>query len=153
MVDRILRAGPSADLIRSAPAPRHDERQHAFDLNPPVPPVGASSAEQTIYRLAYENAQLRSQLAQNGETQKPPTYRAYNPVHGWTDKVDDIAVQAAGFAKQLADVTAIRTTGEPDEVDAGAVNEHIAMVAEEADALITALVADAEAKGLEASGA
>lgn len=80
------------------------------------------------------------------------TYRAYNPVHGWVDKVDTIAEKAAGFAARLAEVHAIRTTGEANAWDAEAVNEHIIMIAREADALIEALILDAEARDLEASG-
>ncbi|WP_156639715.1 hypothetical protein [Bosea sp. PAMC 26642] len=147
---RMLRSGPSSDVAKSPLPRRNDERQGALDLAPP-----ASTASDKIERLSAENTKLKMQVPLvEGQVPKieSTTYRSYNPVHGWLDKVDVIAEQAAWFAKQLAEVTAIRTTGAPDETDAEAVNTHIAMVAEEADSLITALIKDAEAHDLEASG-
>ncbi|AMJ63052.1 hypothetical protein AXW83_24585 [Bosea sp. PAMC 26642] len=146
----MLRSGLSSDVAKSRLPPREDERQGALDLDPP-----ASTALDKIERLSAENTKLKMQLARV-EAQFPKiestTYRSYNPVDGWVDKVDAIAEQAAGFAAQLAEVKAIRTTGEPDKTDAEAVNASIAMVAEEADALITSLIEDAEAHDLEATG-
>ncbi|KUL94349.1 hypothetical protein DK26_15185 [Bosea sp. WAO] len=84
------------------------------------------------------------------------TYRAYTSAHGWADTVDPIALLAHGFAARLARVKCIRTlgpAGDALEDDARAVNAHIAMIAEEADNLITALIGDAESAGLEATGA
>jgi hypothetical protein len=54
-------------------------------------------------------------------------------------KVDAVARIAETFADQLADVTGV-AAGEQDESDAASVNANIAMVAKEADDLITALI-------------
>jgi hypothetical protein len=114
-----------------------------------------TSAERAIYRLSYEVAELRSKLARAGLAPDADrvSYRAYSSLHGWTESVDPIACLARGFASRLAEVTCIRSMKEPGDDDVVGVNAHIAMVAEEADSLISALVKDAEAKGLEASGA
>jgi hypothetical protein len=63
---------------------------------------------------------------------------------------DDIQRKARHVAERLASITG--TPGDPDETDAHRVNAQIAMVAEEANILITALITDAEAQGLEATG-
>ena len=127
------------------------ERHGALDFDAPD-----EALYKRIEQLAFENAQLRLRLVQTATTSPASptvTYRAYNAVHGWSDKLDAISVQAVSFAKQLAEVTSVRTTGDADESDAEAVNGHIAMVAEQADALISALIKDAEARELEATGA
>ena len=147
---QMLRSGVTADVARGPVGRREDERQGALDFDAPD-----EALYKRIERLAFENAQLRLRLEQAGtesSESQSVIYRAYNPVHGWIEKIDAIAVQAASFAKQLAGVTSLRTTGEADESDAKTVNEHIAMVAEQADALITALIKDAEARDLEATG-
>jgi len=152
---RILRSGPGADVVRSQPSRRVDARQGSFDLDPPE---AESTAEQTIYRLAREVAELRLKLAGAGAPEGPErlTYRSYHSGRGWIDAVDPIALTARQFAHRLADVRCIRQlgpAGDATEDNAEAVNYYIAMVAEEADGLITALIEDAEARGLEATGA
>ncbi|MDU0343716.1 hypothetical protein [Bosea rubneri] len=84
------------------------------------------------------------------------TYRSYNSARGWIDAVDPIALMARQFARRLAEVKCIRhlgPAGDATEGNAQAVNSHIAVIAEEADNLIAALIEDAEASGLEATGA
>lgn len=152
---RILRSGPTSDVVKSRLTRREDARQGALNLEAPP---RETSAEQTIYRLAHEVAELRLKLAEAGlaSDTKGVTYRTYNSQHSWADTVDPIALMARSFASRLADVKCIRTldaAGRPGEHDARAVNAHIAMIAEEADRLISALVEDAEASGLEATGA
>ena len=127
---RILRSGPGDDVVRSPYIRQPDPRQAAFDLEPP------SSAEETIYRLTYELTRLRTQLAKSNPATSAPTG-------------DDIVAQATGFARALG---AVEEAGGDTPADADAVNSRIAMVAEEADALITALIEDAESQGLEATG-
>ena len=63
---------------------------------------------------------------------------------------DPVGSEANAFAKDLAGVAGV--SGEPDNSDAAKVNADIAMVAEHADALITALIENAEDHGLEATG-
>ncbi len=152
---RILRSGPTSDVVKSRLTRRDDARQGALDLESPP---RETSAEQTIYRLSHEVAELRLRLASAGlaSDTREITYRTYNSEHGWVDTLDQIALLARAFAGRLADVKCIRTlgaAGEPSERDARAVNAYIAMIAEEADSLISALVEDAEASGLEATGA
>jgi hypothetical protein len=65
---------------------------------------------------------------------------------------DPVERMARCFAARLIDVKCIRATGEASHDDARSVNAHIAMVATEADALITALIKDAEANGLDSAG-
>ena len=154
---RILRSGPGADVVRSRSPRRVDERQGALDLDSAAAP-GATRSEQTIYRLAREVAELRLKLAGASATSSAEgvTYRAYTSAPGWSDTVDPIALLARGFAARLAEVKCIRTlgpAGDALEDDARTVNAYIAMIAEEADTLIAALIEDAEAAGLEATGA
>ncbi|UZF93794.1 hypothetical protein [Bosea sp. NBC_00550] len=59
---------------------------------------------------------------------------------------------ASAFADRLEDVKSIRNTGELDQADAASVNANIASVANAADDLITALIENAEARGLQATG-
>ena len=152
---RILRAGPGADVIRSQPSRRVDARQGSFDLDPPE---AETTAEQTIYRLAREVAELRLKLAGAGAPKSPEgvTYRSYHSGRGWIDAVDPIALMARHFAARLAEVKCIRSLGPVGDAtsdNAKDVNAFIAMIAEEAGALITSLIEDAEASGLEATGA
>ena len=63
---------------------------------------------------------------------------------------DHIQREARDIARRVAAITG--TPGDPDETDAHRVNAQIAMVAEEANILIAALISDAEAQGLEATG-
>lgn len=150
---RMLRAGTASDVIASRPVQRIDERQTALDFGEPEPPSANETAEQMIYRLSYSLTELRSQLAREGLTEEAaPRYHGYSASRGWTYKEDKIAHLAQGFAKQLDRVTSIRATGELADHDAADINAHIAMIAEEADRLITALIKDAEAHGLEATG-
>ncbi len=65
---------------------------------------------------------------------------------------DPLERAAAKFAEQLTEIRSACSSGEPDEDDAERVNKAIAMVARNADSLISDLVDDAEACGLEASG-
>jgi hypothetical protein len=129
---RILRSGPGDDVVRSPYIRQPDPRQAAFDLDLPQ----ESTAEETIYRLTYELTKLRSRLAKSGRS----------PI---SHPGDEIAAQADRFARALGTV---EESGGDTEADADAVNARIAMVAEEADALIAALIEDAEAHGLEATG-
>ncbi|HEV7339816.1 MAG TPA: hypothetical protein VGO06_27860 [Bosea sp. (in: a-proteobacteria)] len=62
---------------------------------------------------------------------------------------------ARQFAHRLADVRCIRQlgpAGDATEDNAEAVNYYIGMIADEADALITALIEDAEACGMKGTG-
>lgn len=152
---RILRSGPVADVVRSRPTRRVDARQGSFDLDPPET---ESTAEQTIYRLAREVGELRLKLAGAGapESSEGLTYRSYHSGRGWIDAVDPIALMARQFAARLAEVKCIRRLGPAGDAtseNARDVNAFIAMIAEEADGLIAALIEDAEASGLEATGA
>jgi hypothetical protein len=148
----MLRAGLASDIIASRPDHRVDERQGVLDLGEPDAPDG-ETAEQIIYRLSYALTALRSQLAREGLTEEVyPRFRAYSPSRGWTYKQDKIGHQAQRFAKHLDRVTSIHAVGELTDGDAAGVNADIAMIAEEADSLITALIRDAEARGLEATG-
>lgn len=149
---RMLRAGLASDVIASGPVQRVDVRQGVLDLVDPNAPE-SENAEQIIYRLSYALTLLRSQLARVGLTEEAaPGFHAYSASRGWTYKQDEIARQAQWFAKQLDLVTRIRATGELAAGDAAGVNAQIAMIAEEADGLIMALIKDAEARGLEATG-
>lgn len=80
------------------------------------------------------------------------TYRKYNPLRGWVNKPDLIAVAAQAFAEKLGDVTCVRSHSDPDDSDARQVNDAIRMIAERADQIISALIADAELQGLEPTG-
>jgi hypothetical protein len=149
---RMLRAGLASDVIASRPVQRIDERQGILDLADPDAPE-SETAEQIIYRLSYALTALRSQLVRAGLTEEAaPRFHAYSASRGWTYKEDKIAHQAQAFAKQLDRVTSIRANRELADHDAADVNAHIAMIAEKADSLITALIKDAEARGLEATG-
>lgn len=145
---RMLRSGPSAEVIKSTPDRPQDARQSVLDLDPDT-----TSAERMIYRLAYENAQLVSRLARAGlpTAIEDPIDRVRDTGHGRNSKPDPIAQLAAGFAAQVAQLSSIQTD-EADEQDAATVNASIEMIAEEADALVTAVIEDAEEHGLEASG-
>jgi hypothetical protein len=145
----MLRAGSASHVVAGPRLPRVDERQGVLDLSGLEPPD--ETAEQFAYRLACSLTELKSQLIRGGLAD-PEKYRAYSATQGWIDKIDEIARQAAGFARQLTAVTCIRSTGEPSEDDAVSVNAHLAMIAEEADSLLTAVISDAEARGLQATG-
>jgi hypothetical protein len=58
---------------------------------------------------------------------------------------------AANFAAQVVQLSSIETDY-PDDQDAAKVNANIEMIAEDADALVTAVIKDAEDHGLGASG-
>jgi hypothetical protein len=58
---RMLRAGPSADIVTNPPDRPRDERQGLLDPN-------ATNAKRMIFRLSHENAQLTSRLARAGLT-------------------------------------------------------------------------------------
>lgn len=81
-----------------------------------------------------------------------PTYRAYSATRGWGDKVDEVQLLASAFADRLSDVTSIRSLGELDDTDAAKVNANIASIARAADDLISAVVSNAESRGLQATG-
>lgn len=81
-----------------------------------------------------------------------PTYRAYSATRGWVDKVDEVAMLASALVDRLEDLKSIRNTGDLDEADAASVNANIASIANAADELITALIDNAEARGLQATG-
>ena len=145
---RMLRSGPSAESIKGPPERPQDARQGMLDLDP-----DATSAERMIYRLAYENAQLISRLTRAGLSTaiEDPIDPADGSMHGRNSKPDPIAQLAASFAAQVAQLSSIHTDY-PDDQDAATVNASIAMIAEEADALVTAVIEDAEDHGLESSG-
>lgn len=141
---RMLRSGPGGELIQSPSDLRPDQRQGALDLE-----GGATNAERMISRLAYENAQLIARLARAGlptAIEEPP-----HPGPGHNSKPDPITELAASFAAQVVHLSSIQTVF-PDDQDAAKVNASIEMIAEEADALVTAVINDAENHGLEASG-
>ena len=148
MSDRMLRSGPSFEFVQSPPVRPQDARQGLLDLDP-----DATNAERMIYRLAYENAQLVSRLAGAGlpTAIEDPTDRVRDTAHGRNSKPDPVADLAASFAAQVVQLSSIQTD-HPDDQDAAKVNDSLAMIAEEADALVTAVIKDAEDHGLEASG-
>jgi hypothetical protein len=119
-----------------------------LDLDP-----STSNAERMIYRLAYENAQLVSRLARAGlpTAIEDPIDRVRETEYGRNSKPDPIAQLAQSFAAQVVQMSSIQTD-HPDDQDAANVNKSIEMIAEEADALVTAIIEDAEEHGLEASG-
>lgn len=80
-----------------------------------------------------------------------PIDRVRDNEHGRNSKPDPIAQLAEGFAKHVMQLTSLQTD-HPDDQDATHVNASIEMIAEEADALVTAVIEDAEDHGLEASG-
>jgi len=81
-----------------------------------------------------------------------PTYRAYSATRGWIDKIDQVQLIASTFAERLSEVRSVQNTGEPDEADAVSVNANIASIAKMADELISAVIVNAEARGLQATG-
>ncbi len=145
---RMLRSGPSAEMVQSPSVRAPDARQGTFDLDP-----NTTSAERMIYRLAYENAQLVSRLARAGlpTAIEEPMDRVRDIGHGRNSKPDPIAQLAQSFAAQVVQLSSIQTD-HPDDQDAAKVNASLEMIAEDADALVTAVVKDAEDHGLEASG-
>jgi hypothetical protein len=145
---RMLRSGPGAEVIRSPSDPRPDQRQSMLDLD-----VDVTNAERIISRLAYENAQLIARLARAGlpTAIEDPIDRGRDPGHGHNSKPDPITELAASFAAQVVHLSSIQTVF-PDDQDAAKVNASIETIAEEADALVTAVINDAENHGLEASG-
>jgi hypothetical protein len=148
---RMLRSATSSDIVASAPLPREDERQCVFDLSPP----SASETEtpdQIIHRLAYALADFRSKLASESEAEGDPDRQVYGATKGSVERADAVARLAGEFAQHLAGIKHIPASREVDEFDAHSVNSLIAMIAEGADALITALCTDAESRGLQASG-
>jgi len=144
----MLRAGPSSAVVQGPIDPPPDLRQGMLDLDP-----ATTDAEQMITRLAYENARLISRLHRAGlpTAIEDPTDRVRYTDNGRNSKPDPIAQLAASFAKQVMKLTSVQTD-HPGEEDAAAVNDSIAMIATEADGLMTAVIKDAEAHGLEASG-
>jgi hypothetical protein len=66
---------------------------------------------------------------------------------------DKVGRLASWFAQHLEEVKGVTGTHEADEFDERSVNASIGMVAELAGSLIDALISDAEARGLNASGA
>ena len=146
---RVLRSGPAAEVIKSLSDRLQDARQGVLDLD-----LDATNAERMIYRLAYENAQLISRLARAGlpTAIDDPIHPAEVGLRGRNSKPDPIAQLAASFAAQVTQLSSIQAD-QPDDQDADQVNASIAMIAEEADALVTAVIEDAEAHGLEATGA
>lgn len=145
---RMLRSGPPGEVLKGAPDRPHDAGQGLLDLD-----SAATNAERMIFRLAYENAQLVSRLARAGLpiTIEDPTDRVRDADYGRNSKPDPIAELAASFAAQVVQLSSIQTD-HPDEQDAAKVNASIEMIAEEADALVAAVINDAEDHGLEASG-
>jgi hypothetical protein len=79
---RILRAGPGGDVIQSQPSRRDDPRQASFDLDAPA--SSPSRAEETIFRLSREVADLRMKLAGEGapDSAEGTTYRSYHSGQG-----------------------------------------------------------------------
>lgn len=145
---RMLRAGPASAVVQSPTDRPPDPRQGTLDLAP-----AATDAERMITRLAYENAQLISRLHRAGlpTAIEDPTDRVRDPGHGRNSKPDPIAELAASFAKQVVRLSPIQNDY-PNDEDAAKVNASIEMIAEEADALVMAVIDDAESHGLEASG-
>lgn len=145
---RMLRTGPSADVVQTRPTRPQDARQGLLDLDP-----DATSAERMIYRLAYENAKLISRLTRAGlpTAIEDPIDHVRGIGHGRNSRPDPIAEMAARFAAQVVHLSSIQTD-HPDAQDAATVNASIEMIAEEADALVNAVIEDAEDHGLEASG-
>lgn len=144
---RMLRSGQSAEVIKSTGDRPPDPRQGTLDLDP-----ATTTAEQLIYRLAYENAQLISRLACAGLPTgvEDPNDRDDTSLRR-NSQPDPIAKLAASFAKQVEHLSSIQTD-HPNGDDAAKVNASIEMIAEEADALVTAVIKDAEDHGLEATG-
>jgi hypothetical protein len=145
---RMLRSGLSDEIVQSSPAQQLDERQGALDLDEKT-----TSAERMICRLAHENAQLVARLARAGlpTAVEDPIDGARGAGHGRNSKPDPIAELAASFAKQVVHLSSIQTD-HPDGDDAAKVNASIEMIAEDADALVMAVINDAEDHGLEATG-
>jgi hypothetical protein len=145
---RLLRSGPSAEVIKGPRDPGRDARQGVLDLDP-----GSTSAEQLIFRLAYENAQLTSRLTRAGLSTviEDPNNSTGDVSHDRDSEIDPIAKLAASFAAQVVQLSSI-PTDQPNDQDADKVNASIEMIAGEADALVTAVINDAEAHGLQASG-
>jgi len=145
---RLLRSGPTGDVVKGQPDRPYDPLQGVLDLDP-----ATTSAERMIYRLAYENAQLVSRLARAGlpTAIEDPIDRVRNTSLRRNSKPDPIAELAASFAAQVVQLSSIQTD-HPNERDAAGVNASIEMIAEEADAMVTAVIKDAEDHGLEASG-
>ncbi len=145
---RMLRSGPLSEVVQSPLERAPDARQGALDLDP-----STTSAERMIHRLAYENAQLVSRLARAGlpTAIEDPIDRVRDTGDGRNSKPDPIAQLAQSFAAQIVQLSSIQTDY-PDDQDAANVNARIEMIAEEADALVTAVIEDAEGHGLEASG-
>lgn len=146
--DRMLRSGPAAEMVKSPSQRTGDARQGVLELDPQE-----TRAEREIYRLAHENAVLRSRLARAGLSTEieNPIHPGDDAIHGRNSKADPIAQLAASYAAQVAQLSSIQTD-QPDDQDAAAVNAGIEMIAEDADALVTAVIKDAEDHGLEASG-
>jgi hypothetical protein len=143
---RMLRSGPSAEVIKGPRDRGRDARQGVLDLDP-----ASTSAEQLIFRLAYENAQLTSRLARAGLSTviEDPNNPTGDVSHD--REIDPIAKLAASFAAQVVQLSSI-PTDQPNDQDADKVNASIEMIAGEADALVTAVINDAEDHGLQASG-
>ena len=140
---RMFRSTSSSDTVSSAPEPIEDQRQGVLDLGPPRPSE-SETPDQIAHRLAYALADFRSKLAL-GEARgdrdrfnRPP---------------DRVARLAHRFMRHLAEVKSIPGGRKVDDFDALDANACIAMIAEEANELINALIFDAESHGLEASGA
>lgn len=134
-VSRRSRAGPPNDILKGPVSRAEDPRQKSFDLG-----EGQQTSEERIYGLSYRLASLRANIS-------------IDPWAAWADrpkKSDRVSVLASGFARELEQVEPVHTASEEE---AAAVNRRIAMVAEEADALIEALITDAESQGLAATGA
>ncbi len=145
---RMLRSGPSGEVVKGHADRPQDAGQGALDLDP-----DATNAERMIYRLAYENAQLISRLARAGlpTATEDPIDRVRDVGHGRNSKPDPIAQLAESFAAQVVQLSSLQTD-HPSDRDAAKVNANIEMIAEEADALVTAVIEDAEGHGLEALG-
>lgn len=155
--DRMLRSGPAAEVAKSPSQKPEDARQGSLEFDARETRAQETRADEThaereINRLAHENALLRARLARAGSSTEieHPVYPA-DDGHGRNSKADPIAQLAASYAAQVSQLSSIQTD-QPDDQDAAAVNAGIEMIAEEADALVAAVIKDAEDHGLEASG-
>jgi hypothetical protein len=94
-----------------------------------------------------------SEAVRSGKTPRPdPRQRALDlDAPDERRNTDPVAEQAQEFARKLEDLAGILASP-LDETDAAWANANIAMVAEEADDLISTLIDDAENQGLEATG-
>jgi len=98
---------------------------------------------QRVLRSGPPSDVVRSAAAPKGDPRQAAM--DLDPARRYTDPLERAA---AKFAEQLTEIRSACSSREPDEDDAERVNKAIAMVARNADSLISDLVDDAEACGL-----